>query len=134
VAGVSKHQGVTIEAVPVVQLPDLVGRLHRPWIADEGPTDCGLRRGLDGQPLRMRGLAFDSTTTVVWDEDEVQVIRASSAPQPGVIARTSGVLVRDFEGWPKKLIRTDYLRQGVLIASRYTCPEQVGEGKGDAQA
>jgi hypothetical protein len=133
VAGVSTHQGVTVEAVPVAQVPDLVGRLHRPWIADEGPTDCGLRRGLDGQPLRMRGLAFDSTTTVVWDEDEGQVIRASSEPQPGVVARTSEVLVREREGWPERFIRTDYLRQGVLIASRYTWPERGGAGRGNAQ-
>jgi hypothetical protein len=127
----SRYEGVTVESAPVSELQDLVGDLHQPWIADEGPTDCGFRRGLDGQ-LRMRGLAFDSKTTVVWDEDEVQVIRPANH-QPGVIPLTSDVLVRDRDGWPEKLVRTDYLRHGALIASRYTCAEQA-EGRSDAQS
>ncbi len=104
-----------------------VGKLDGAWIGDEGPREASLRRGRAGEPLRQRGMAFDATTTVVWDEDAVQVVRGSDHPQSsddGVIVRKSPVLVRArFEG-PEKLFRVDYLRDGVLIASRYVADSQ----------
>jgi hypothetical protein len=96
-----------------------VSRLDLPWIADEGPLDVAVRRGSDERPLRFRGLAFDEVSTVVWDEDAVQVIRAAE-PEPDVIALKSPVLVRERFEQPIGLTRIDYLRHGVLIGSRYT--------------
>ncbi len=130
----SSKKGVRVEPAPVSQLPALVNELHEPWIADEGPLDCGLRRGLAAQTLRQRGIAFDHSTTIVWDEDEVQVIRAA-ATAPDITALVSPVLVRAglavAAGWPRQLSRIDYLREGALIASRYTWIEQ---GKGHDHA
>ncbi len=130
------EEGVTVVPASPSQLRDLVGGLEDPWIADEGATDCGLRRGLAELGLRQRGMAFDSKKTIVWDEDEVQVITVT-APQPGVIPLTSTVLVREGlaagTGFPTRLRRIDYLREGALIASRYTCSESGSLERGSQE-
>lgn len=103
-----------------------VARLDEPWIGDEGPLEASFRRGLEGEPLRHRGLAFDAETTVVWDEDAVQVVRARAAESEVVALRSSVILRERFSG-PKRLDRTDYLRAGALIASRYSAEEEGAE-------
>jgi hypothetical protein len=116
-------QGVAIRYLPASQRDEEVGRLSEPWIGDEGPCDAGLRRGLGGRALRLRGLAFDERTTVVWDEDGVQVLGEGEADAE-VVALRSRVLVRDgFEG-PVRLFRIDYLRRGALLGSRFTTKEE----------
>ena len=98
-----------------------VKALREPWIADEGPLAAELWRHRGGElprPLHLRGLAFDPDSTVLWDEDAVQVIRPAAA-EPGVLARRSEVLVRGELNALASLVRIDYLQDGVLIASRY---------------
>lgn len=100
-----------------------VAALAEPWIADEGPLDAGLRRGLGGQPLRLRGLAFDPDTTVTWDEDGVQVLRAGAVAED-VLTLRSPVLVRAGFTGPPLLFRIDYLRHGALLGSRFTIMDE----------
>ncbi len=122
--------GRVAESVEVAYLPATardteVARLEEPWIGDEGPMDADFRHGLGNEPLRQRGLAFDRETTVLWDEDGVQVVRARDA-EPAVVALSSPVVVRERFSAPANLCRTDYLKEGVLVASRYsvaTTPE-----------
>ncbi len=103
-----------------------VARLDQPWIGDEGPLDASFRRGLEVEPLRQRGLAFDAETTVVWDEDAVQVVRAQAA-EPDVVALRSPVILRQRFSGPTSVLRIDYLREGTLIASRYSAEEGGAE-------
>ena len=119
---VDRTEGVEVQYCAPTQLQDELAKLAEPWIADEGPTDCGFRQGLAAGALRHRGLAFDDETTVTWDEDVVQIIRRTG-PIAGVVPLRSEVLVRSRPGWPRRLNRIDYLRSGALIASRYTCPQ-----------
>lgn len=113
-------EGVDVALLDPEALDAEIARLADPWIGDEGPLDVGLRRGVVG-PLRQRGLAFDDKTTVVWDEDRVQVLRASE-PVRGVVALRSPVLLhKNFRpDGPAYLFRIDYLRGGVLLGSRWT--------------
>ncbi len=122
--------GVAIRYLGASQRDQEVSGLAEPWIADEGPCDAGLRRGLGERPLRMRGVAFDEQTTVVWDEDGVQVLERGGKPQPGEIALFSRVLLREGFAGPSRLFRIDYLRRGALVGSRFTTVEE-GDG-GDA--
>ncbi len=121
VVTVGDDEGVAVRFAEPAAAAAEVAALREPWIADEGPLTAELWRHPGGElrrPLHLRGLAFDGETTVVWDEDAVQVIRLADA-EPGVLARRSPVLIRDrFEGLGA-LTRVDYLRGGVLIASRY---------------
>jgi hypothetical protein len=94
-----------------------IGRLADPWVGDEGPCDAEFRRGATG-PLRSRGVAFDATTTVAWDEIRVQVVSVGP-PQPEVFACRSPVLVRGGFTEAPRLDRVDYLHRGRLLASRY---------------
>lgn len=96
-----------------------VARLTDPWIGDEGPLDMAFRQGAGGA-LRQRGVAFDNQTTVVWDEDGVQVLRAAG-PERGVVALPSEVLLRERfrDSGPARLFRIDYLRGGTLLGSRW---------------
>ena len=117
--------GVAIRYLPPSQRDEQVRGLTEPWIGDEGPCDAGLRRGLGSQTLRLRGLAFDDRTTVVWDEDGVQVLAvAAGEPDPAVVTLRSRVLVRDGMAGPERLFRIDYLRQGALLGSRFTTTEE----------
>jgi hypothetical protein len=93
-------EGVDLQYCEPEQLRGVVAELTDPWIADEGPTDCGFRQGLSDERLRQRGLAFDDNTTVVWDEAMVQIIRRAD-PVPGVVSLKSEVLVRLRPGWPR---------------------------------
>jgi hypothetical protein len=125
----SLKEGVEIRYLPASRRDTEVGALAEPWIADEGPCDAGLRRGLGGQPLRPRGLAFDTRATVIWDEDGVQVLRAggTGGADPEIVALRSRVLVRDGFGGPPRLFRIDYLRRGALLGSRFTAAEELPE-------
>lgn len=104
-----------------------VARLIDPWIGDEGPLDMAFRQG-GGETLRPRGVAFDNETTVVWDEDGVQVLRVAE-PEHGVVALRSEVLLRKGfrENGPAHLFRIDYLSGGALLGSRW-----LTEGDQDA--
>lgn len=104
-----------------------VTRLIDPWIGDEGPLDVAFRRGVGGT-LRQRGVAFDDKTTVVWDEDAVQVLRITG-PEHGVVPLRSEVLLRKGlrESGPARLFRVDYLCGGALLGSRW-----LTEGDHDA--
>ena len=103
-----------------------VGRLVDPWIGDEGPMEADFRRAIDGPgSLRPRGVAFDDTTTVTWDEAGVQVLQAAPAGGGGigdiVALRSEVVLHSPFaERGPKTLFRIDYLQRGALLGSRFT--------------
>ena len=101
-----------------------IAKLIDPWIGDEGPLAADFRRGLaEGAALRLRGVAFDGTTTVVWDEDGVQVLRSIpfNSGQGDVVALRSPVLVhrRFAEKGPDSLSRIDYLKHGALLGSRF---------------
>ena len=104
-----------------------VARLIDPWIGDEGPLDVAFRRGAGGT-LRQRGVAFDDQTTLVWDEDAVQVLRVAE-PKHGIVALRSEVLLRKGfrESGPARLFRVDYLCGGALLGSRW-----LTEGDHDA--
>lgn len=94
-----------------------VARLGDPWTGDEGPCDAEVRHG-GGGSLRLRGVAFDAATTIVWDESRVQVVTAGPA-ESGILACRTPVLVRGrFAGMPA-LHRIDYFCRGRLLASRY---------------
>jgi hypothetical protein len=67
---------------------------------------------------------------VVWDEDGVQCISEKGRDVDTIMLK-SEVLVRQRTGWPHRLLRIDYLREGALIASRYQC---LGSGKGGERA
>jgi hypothetical protein len=103
-----------------------VSLLHEPWIGDEGPLEAGFRRGSGGGPLRPRGFAFDQSTTVVWDEAGVQVLRPSE-PTPEVTAFESPVMLRHWYSGPARLVRIDYMDRGCLVGSRY-----MAQGERDA--
>lgn len=94
-----------------------VAELHDPWIGDEGPLDAGFRRGAAGN-VRARGVAFDRSATVFWDETQVKVVSAATA-EAGVLALRTPVLIRERFSGPSRLVRIDYLSRGRLIASRY---------------
>ncbi len=96
-----------------------LARLDSPWIADEGPVDARLHQwnGVGEAPLP-RGLAFDRSTTVVWDEDAVQVVKPGPSRKDVVASAQPVLLRRRLEG-PRSLTRIDYLRRGVWLASRY---------------
>jgi hypothetical protein len=121
--------GVEIHHEPPENLAALVAALDNPWIADEGPLDAWFRRGRvasggqGGRALLPRGLAFDADTTVTWDEDEIQVVRRSDdqkgEDEPDLIVLRSDVLVREGFDISQVFQRLDYLRDGVLVASRY---------------
>lgn len=128
VAPVIRDENVRIDWHPADARDAIVGELDRPWVAEEGPLSAMLSRWDSPSPptgaLSLRGLAFDATTTVVWDEDAVQVIRVDAEPDPDTFAVEHDVLVRQprhIDGWraPKGLKRTDYLRQGACVASRW---------------
>jgi len=112
------NESVDIEDFPPDERDTRVRLLESPWIGDEGPLDAGFRRNLGDLPLRPRGLAFDRSTTVIWDEAGVQVLTAA-APRPGVTALRSSVLLRDKLSGPPELFRVDYLERGSLLGSRY---------------
>jgi hypothetical protein len=116
--------GVTVLYLAAARRDEEVRKLAEPWIADEGALDAGLRRGVGEMPLRLRGLAFDERTTVVWDEDAVQVL-GGGEPDPEVIALRSRVLLREGFAGPARLFRIDYLRRGALLGSRFTTEGEV---------
>lgn len=100
-----------------------VGKLVEPWIGDEGPLDARFRQAAGGAgPLRLRGVAFDATTTVAWDEAGVQVLQAAPALAADIVILRSPVVLhhRFAEDGPKFLFRIDYLRRGALLGSRFT--------------
>lgn len=111
-------ESVTVEHLPPDERDAQVSLLEEPWIGDEGPLDAGFRRGIGGAPLRARGIAFDSTATVVWDEAGVQVLRPADA-RPEVTALRSPVVLRHWYSGPLGLMRIDYLERGCLLGSRY---------------
>lgn len=123
------EEGVEVTYLPADQRDAQVGALQRPWIGDEGPLDADFRR-LDTDvrqlevtaTLRLRGLAFDDTTTVLWDEDAVLVTR-QAARQEGEPAFAAPLLVRRRFALRTAFYRIDVLRRGVLLASRYTTQE-----------
>lgn len=119
------EQSVQVRYLPPSERDTAVSRLDDPWIGDEGPVDAGFRRGFESEPLRYRGIAFDSRTTVVWDEDAVQVLEPTDAA-PGVEAHASSVLLREFVAGPPALTRIDYLKAGRLLGSRYL-PERSSD-------
>lgn len=112
------EQSVQIRDLPPGERDTVVSRLDDPWIGDEGPVDASFRRGFGSEPLRYRGIAFDSRTTVVWDEDAVQVLEPTDA-EPGVEAHASSVLLRELFTGPPALTRIDYFQMGRLLGSRY---------------
>jgi hypothetical protein len=105
-----------------------VAKLERPWIAEEGPMTADFRRHLGGElALAARGLAFDELVTVQWDEDAVWVIEPHAA-ESGVLAREVEILVHQhFRDRATAVRRIDYLRHGVLLASRYLPAGSKGE-------
>lgn len=123
----SLTESLHIEYLPADRAEAAVRRLDAPWVADEGPLDARLWRWLPGEPpplpLHPRGLAFDAGTTVVWDEDQVRVLRpADPEPadlEPTIVVRRSEVRVRRRFPGLQKVERIDYLQAGVLLASRY---------------
>jgi hypothetical protein len=114
------NEGVEIAYFGPERRDPEVAALNDPWIADEGPFEASLRRGLR-DALRQRGMAFDGRTTIVWDEEGVQVLRAAE-PTRDVVALCSAVLLRPGfrEQGPERLFRIDYLRRGALLGSRFT--------------
>lgn len=124
------NESVIVEHLPPEERNARVGLLEEPWIGDEGPLDAGFRRRMGNEPLRPRGIAFDSRTTVVWDEAGVQVLRIAAA-RAEVTALRSPVLLRHWYSGPPGLVRIDYLERGCLLGSRYTAAEH-GPGEDDA--
>jgi hypothetical protein len=114
------NEGLETRFLPPGERDAEVARLTDPWIGDEGALDAGFRQGLGDQPLRLRGVAFDPRTTVVWDESGVQVVQPAAA-DAAVVALRSPVLLhpRFQETGPRGLLRIDYLRHGALVASRF---------------
>lgn len=117
----SVKEGVVIRFLPPERRDAEVAGLATPWIGDEGPLDAGFRRGLGGEPLRPRGVAFDQRTTVVWDEAGVQILQAGPMDEEVVALRSAVLLHPRFqEKGPRGLHRIDYLRRGSLAGSRFT--------------
>jgi hypothetical protein len=121
----SVSEGIDIRYLPPGERDAEVGKLVEPWIGDEGPLDAHFRQAVHGAgPLRLRGVAFDETTTVAWDEAGVQVLRVSlglTAAADIVTLRSPVILHHRFaEEGPKTLFRIDYLRRGALLGSRFT--------------
>ncbi len=115
-------EGVEIRHEPPEKIDEIVATLDNPWIGDEGPLDAWFRRGQGGRDLLPRGLAFDAETTVVWDEDEVCVVHCNDGDGGGEgdwIVLKSDVLIRKGFEISQVFERIDYLRDGVLVASRY---------------
>lgn len=118
------EEGVQVEWLDASQRDAQVETLSEPWIAEEGPVSARLsRRPFSEGSLLPRGLAFDSKTTVQWDEDAVQVVRAKRADR-GTVAIRQEVQVRQpehLDDWefPRGIRRIDYLKKGVCVASRY---------------
>ncbi len=110
-----------------------VSLLQEPWIGDEGPLEAGFRRGSGGGTLRPRGFAFDRSTTVIWDEAGVQVLRSSEATSE-VTALESPVLVRHWYSGPARLVRIDYLDRGCLVGSRYRASDEMTFQEGESDA
>ncbi len=111
------EEGARVAYLPASERDTQVAALDNPWVANEGPLEASFGRG-ESEPLQPRGLAFDDQTTVVWDEDAVQVVHTAD-PEPGVVALRSRVIVRERFPSPRRLWRIDYLRRGALLASRY---------------
>lgn len=124
------NESVIVEHLPPEERDVRVSLLEEPWIGDEGPLDAGFRRGVGNEPLRPRGIAFDSRTTVVWDEAGVQVLRPAEASKE-VTALHSPVVLRHWYAGPPGLVRIDYLKRGCLLGSRYTAAAD-GPGENDA--
>lgn len=124
------EEGVTVTYRPSGERDAEVGKLQNPWIGDESPLDASFRSSDEGRPLMQRGIAFDSRTTVVWDEDAVQTARVGE-PQPEVVALRSNVILRKGFTGPDCLARIDYLHRGALVASRYTFSDSAN-GPNDA--
>ncbi len=116
----SLNESLELEFAPPGELRSHLENLQEPWIADEGPTDVGFRRGLPDGLLRPRGLAFDHQATIHWDEDSVRILKPA-APDPSVQALRHPVRVRQRfrRQAPNPLYRIDYLRRGTLLGSRY---------------
>jgi hypothetical protein len=122
------NEGISILLLGPDDRDAVVGKLMDPWIGDEGPLDAEFRRGFaEGAALRLRGVAFDNTTTVFWDESGTQVLQA--APDEGcdgeIVALRSDVLIHQrFLGQGlRSLVRIDYLKRGALLGSRFTTGE-----------
>ncbi|RMH23578.1 MAG: hypothetical protein D6696_00135 [Acidobacteria bacterium] len=111
------EEGVEVRYLAAAAREAEVARLTSPWIAGEGPLDARLEQGAPAA-LLPRGLAFDDETTVAWDEDAVQVVRPAP-PAADVVALAQPVLIRQRVGGPEALVRIDYVRHGVWLASRY---------------
>ncbi len=77
------EEGARVAYLPASERDTQVAALDNPWIANEGPLEASFGHGREGEPLQPRGLAFDDQTTVVWDEDAVQVVRTAD-PEPRV--------------------------------------------------
>lgn len=121
------NESVRVTYLPAEERDVQVSRLREPWIGDEGPLEAGLRRGIGTVPLRPRGFAFDSKTTVSWDEAGVQVVTPAE-PVPEVTALESPLLMRHWYPGPARLTRIDYMERGCLLGSRYV----PSEGERDA--
>jgi hypothetical protein len=124
-------EGIEVRDLPADRRDACVAALHQPWIGDEGPLDADFRQLGDRTKLRPRGLAFDHNTTVLWDEDGVEVARRAAAKE-GELAFATAVLVRERFDLSTALYRVDVLRRGVLLASRYTT-QQPTERKDHAE-
>jgi hypothetical protein len=113
------REGIEVRYLDPGERDRQVALLTNPWIADEGALDARLeRRGDEPGKLLSRGLAFDRERTVTWDEDGIQSI--VPAPETDdVVAFAQPVLVRTQLRGPEELVRIDYLRHGVWLASRY---------------
>jgi hypothetical protein len=117
----SVKEGIVTRFLPPERRDDEVAGLADPWIGDEGALDAGFRRGLGGEPLRPRGVAFDDHTTVFWDEAGVQIVQAGPVDEEVVALRSPVLLHPRFqEKGPRGLLRIDYLRHGALSGSRFT--------------
>lgn len=129
-----RQESVKVEWLPAESRDEMVARLDRPWVMTEGPLDARLFR-FEGdadneQPLLLRGTAFDSMTTLVWDEAGLQIVRGAS-PNTEILAVEQDVLVRSRLQGPEKMIRIDYLEGGAWLASRWL---EYSEEDSDAQS
>ena len=112
--------GIVIRYLPAESLEGELARLEQPWIADEGALEASFERGSLSRKPRQRGLAFDRTTTLQWDESGVQVV-VEGPLEGGAAVLESWVVIRDRlrPGGLSRLRRIDVLQGGVLIGSRY---------------
>lgn len=113
-----RREGVSIKLFPASERDTKIENLDRPWVAEEGPLE--LRFGQLERPkqLLLRGLAFDAFCTVTWDEDGVEVITPAESDDR-IVALESPVLVRSRFADAPRLLRIDYFKDGVWLASRY---------------